>query len=258
MATPIGRKQTAGTSAKWSSHRQNSKLGLAMKTLFTSVLLLTLAIGGNAAIVSPCWAQQHEVFRTAASSEALGSHVVGTFSPDGHPQVSVAPEANIITPPYQAEHVDHQNHQDNVITDDHLFPEVKNVNFFGVDRNQCCDEWAGLCDSKSPKYRCNCGGLKANKGHLGIPWLKRKYGGDGCDYCNGGRCEKKRHCKKKRHDNKGGHKKFSSKDRSEETVDSSDEPSQNSIFGRPLETDCHRCGRCDQGCSAQDECQSCK
>lgn len=41
-----------------------------------------------------------------------------------------------------------------------------NSNFFGVDRNQCCDEWAG---------HCNCsGGLKTNPGHLGIPWLRGK------------------------------------------------------------------------------------
>ena len=223
-----------------------------MKTLFTSVLFLTLVVGFNAAIVSPGWAQQHEVFRTAAASETLGSHVVGTFSIDSHSQVTVAQETTEITPHYHAEYVEGQNHQGSVITEDHLFPEVKNVNFFGVDRNECCDEWAGLCNCKSPKYRCNCGGLKANKGHLGIPWLKRKYGGDGCDYCNGGRCEKKRH------HNKDGHKKFSRKDRSEEATDSSDQPSQNSIFGRPLENDCQRCGRCDEGCPPKDECQSCK
>jgi len=37
------------------------------------------------------------------------------------------------------------------------------ANYFGVDRRECCDEWGF----------CNCGsGLKANPGHLGIPWLR--------------------------------------------------------------------------------------
>ena len=42
-------------------------------------------------------------------------------------------------------------------------------NFFGVDRRASCDEWANVA---------GCGGLKANPGHLGIPWLKSK---DACD-----------------------------------------------------------------------------
>lgn len=44
------------------------------------------------------------------------------------------------------------------------------ANFFGVDRKSCCDEWAGIC---------NCsGGLKANPGHWGNPYLRSK---DNCD-----------------------------------------------------------------------------
>ena len=44
------------------------------------------------------------------------------------------------------------------------------ANFFGVDRKSCCDEWAGMC---------NCsGGLKANPGHWGNPYLRSK---DNCD-----------------------------------------------------------------------------
>jgi len=47
---------------------------------------------------------------------------------------------------------------------------VGNANFFGVDRNACCDEWEGFC---------NCsGGLKGNPGHLGNPFLRSK---DNCD-----------------------------------------------------------------------------
>lgn len=46
---------------------------------------------------------------------------------------------------------------------------VGDPNFFGIDRRTCCDEWEGIC---------NCGGLKNNPGHLGIPWLRSK---DNCD-----------------------------------------------------------------------------
>ncbi len=46
---------------------------------------------------------------------------------------------------------------------------VGEPNFFGVDRLACCDEWCGFC---------NCGGLKANPGHLGLPWLRSK---ENCD-----------------------------------------------------------------------------
>lgn len=47
---------------------------------------------------------------------------------------------------------------------------VGDTNFFGIDRHSVCDEWAGTC---------NCsGGLKATRGHLGLPWLKSK---DACD-----------------------------------------------------------------------------
>ena len=41
--------------------------------------------------------------------------------------------------------------------------------FFGVDPDTCCDEWDGFVD---------CGGLKANPGHLGRKWLASK---DACD-----------------------------------------------------------------------------
>lgn len=50
----------------------------------------------------------------------------------------------------------------------------------------CCDEWAGLCRMKNLDYRTNCGGLKQNPGHLGMPWLR---GCDNCESnCGTGRC----------------------------------------------------------------------
>jgi hypothetical protein len=44
-----------------------------------------------------------------------------------------------------------------------------NPNFFGVNRECACDEWDGFC---------NCGGLKFNRGHLGIPALRSN---DNCE-----------------------------------------------------------------------------
>ena len=62
---------------------------------------------------------------------------------------------------------------------------VGNPHYFGVDRNGCCDEWAG--------YKVCSGGLKQNPGHYGIPFLKSK---DSCDphtplNCGCGRCKSK-------------------------------------------------------------------
>lgn len=69
---------------------------------------------------------------------------------------------------------------------------VKNKDFFGVDKDACCDEWSKMCKMKDMKYNCGCGGLKAKKGHLGIPWLRTADAGEDCDYCQGGCCEKGR------------------------------------------------------------------
>ena len=57
----------------------------------------------------------------------------------------------------------------------------RNRNLFGVDRHQCCDEWAN---------EGNCGGLKANPGHLGIPWLGSK---DSCDITKSCGCKRCAH-----------------------------------------------------------------
>ncbi len=65
---------------------------------------------------------------------------------------------------------------------------VKNVNYFGVDDDTCCDEWSGFCKIKDMPMNCGCGGLKARKGHLGIPWLRSADEGEDCDYCQGGCC----------------------------------------------------------------------
>ena len=67
---------------------------------------------------------------------------------------------------------------------------VKNRDFFGVNKDACCDEWSRFGRGKDLKYKSNCGGLKANKGHLGIPWLRSADAGEDCDYCQGGCCEK--------------------------------------------------------------------
>ena len=47
--------------------------------------------------------------------------------------------------------------------------QLGNPNVFGVDRRDSCDEWNGFG---------NCGGLKQNPGHLGLPWLGSK---EACD-----------------------------------------------------------------------------
>lgn len=44
-------------------------------------------------------------------------------------------------------------------------------NFFGVNREECCDEWYGFC---------NCGGLKFNQGHLGVRNLRSN---EPCEQC---------------------------------------------------------------------------
>ena len=67
---------------------------------------------------------------------------------------------------------------------------VKNTDLFGVERDKCCDEWSKFARFKETKYRSNCGGLKANKGHLGISWLRSADEGEDCDYCQGGCCER--------------------------------------------------------------------
>ncbi len=235
-----------------------------MKTQFKFALFLALFLGICGSIVSPTWAQLSESFTDAVSPDAFGPNVVGTFSfEDNQPVYDVpannAPEVDEITSAHAAECQDCQSYQGDVATDEnfpaeveheHFWPEVKNVNFFGVDPDDCCDEWAGMNDCKSPKYNYACGGLKSSRGHLGIFWLKRKYGGDGCDYCNGGCCEKK--C--------GSRLKAlcGCKDSDEEEAADRDEASQATIFGRPLESNCRRCGGCDEGCPPKKGCTSCK
>lgn len=149
--------------------------------------------------------------------------------------------------------------ESNVVTAEHLFPEVKNVNFFGVDRESCCDEWAGLCACKSLKYGCSCGGLKASKGHFGIPWLKSKFGGEGCDYCNGGCCDES--CADGCAD--GCSKGCGKKRRQRASCGCNDRAVPTSIFGRSLKGNCRQCGCCDSsdcgdGCPPQEGCESCK
>lgn len=233
-----------------------------MKTLFATAFFLTLSIGISGLTVTPAWGQVDETFRAAMSAETLGPNVVGTFAVENDPSGYRAPPVDDTTARYSPEFSNSQTYQSNIVTDDNLFAEVKNVNFFGVDRDQCCDEWAGMCDCKSPKYDCGCGGLKSNKGHLGIFWLKRKYGGDGCDYCHGGCCEKD--CGSRLCDLlkccslKNCFKKCCGKDPTEDAVEGNAEPTQTTVFGRPLESNCRRCGGCDKGCPPKKGCDSCK
>ncbi|MDC3224698.1 hypothetical protein OAU26_07185, partial [Mariniblastus sp.] len=48
-------------------------------------------------------------------------------------------------------------------------PSSTRTNIFGIDEDQCCDEWENFTA---------CGGLKTNPGHYGIPWLTGK---DNCE-----------------------------------------------------------------------------
>ena len=246
-----------------------------MKTLSASTLILTLAVGISASFMSPAWAQQYESFGAPASTEAWGPDVVGTLPVENEIPASDVPPVDEITSVYDPENIydpdniyqqdttyqtetfSDQSFEGNVVTDASLFPRVKNVNFFGVDREECCDEWAGLCKCKSPKYRCNCGGLKANKGHLGIFWLKSKYGGDGCDFCNGGCCEKGCSGKACSEFKESIMKCCFLKNRRKKTCAGSDESAQETIFGRPLKSNCDRCGCCDEGCPPKKGCESC-
>ena len=59
-------------------------------------------------------------------------------------------------------------------------PSSTRTNIFGIDEDQCCDEWANFTA---------CGGLKTNPGHYGIPWLTGK---DNCEAARGCGCGIKR------------------------------------------------------------------
>ncbi|MGY8749888.1 MAG: hypothetical protein ACKVHR_17745 [Pirellulales bacterium] len=55
-------------------------------------------------------------------------------------------------------------------------PSSTRTNIFGIDEDQCCDEWANFTA---------CGGLKTNPGHYGIPRLTGK---DNCEAPRGCGC----------------------------------------------------------------------
>lgn len=59
-------------------------------------------------------------------------------------------------------------------------PSSRRTNIFGIDEDQCCDEWENFTA---------CGGLKTNLGHYGIPWLTGK---DNCEAQHGRGCPPKR------------------------------------------------------------------
>lgn len=81
-----------------------------------------------------------------------------------------------------------QSCQSHVVTDAALFPPVKNVNFFGIDRHSCCDEWAGMCDCKNVNFKCDCNGPRPKRSY-GMAWFKNKFGekSNACG-CGGSDC----------------------------------------------------------------------
>ena len=143
-----------------------------------------------------------------------------------------------------------------VVVDEQLFPEVRNVNFFGVDREACCDEWSGFCKMKNLTFGCNCGGIKANKGHLGLSWLRSRYGGEDCDYCNGGCCEQNNcnDCSQR----KGRFGKGLLKSKSNKSCGCGGKSIPSTVFGRPVVSSCQKCGCCDEACPPEEGCESCK
>ena len=64
------------------------------------------------------------------------------------------------------------------------FPSSDSV--FGIHKSQCCDEWEAFCPCKTLDYGCNCGGLKANPGHLGLKWLGSNEPCDRTEPCGSG------------------------------------------------------------------------
>jgi len=230
-----------------------------MKTLFRSTLLLTLVVGISSSIISTAWSQHNGGYGESEVTEAWGPNVVQSFPIKPGPPSTDVPPALESSSTYQTETFSDQTFEQTVVNDDRLYPEmneVKNANFFGVDRDECCDEWSGLCRGKSPKYGCGCGGLKANSGHLGIGWLRSGYGGEDCDYCKGGCCEKG--CSGKKCSlMKACLKKWCFKDAEEKSCESFAPSTQTSIFGRPLKSNCSRCGCCDAGCQPKEGCDSC-
>ncbi len=69
---------------------------------------------------------------------------------------------------------------------------VKNKDFFGVDRDDCRDEWSNFCDCNDTKLNCGCGCLEAMKKRLGLSWLRSSDSGEDCDRCKAGCCKKRK------------------------------------------------------------------
>jgi hypothetical protein len=179
------------------------KADLTMKRFFIDRILFgVIVVSVFGAGVCDCIAQD---FGTGSASVERGFVAAGDALPlpfendsaievengaafEPPPQVSVTPQAPLVATSVP----DCDVCRGTVVTDPSLFPEVKNVNFFGVDREACCDEWSRFCDCKTPNYGCKCGGLKSNPGHLGIAWLRNKFGADACESCEScrsGRCQ---------------------------------------------------------------------
>lgn len=244
-----------------------------MKIFTASVVTLAVTVGFFAPMGTPAMAQHNQASGHMAQAETWNQRLDPTDGINTHqndcqtlscgcsPPAQDLPPTDEATSACPTDAVDCQCCEESFDADQKFHPEVRNVDLFGVAPEDCCDEWEGMSDFKAPKYKRSCGGLKADKGHLGIFWCQRKYGGDGCDYCNGGRCERKL----------GGNlskllpsfslkdclKKFCGLKSDDEASSAADEPVQETVFGRPVESDCNGRRRCDKGCSPQKGCSSC-
>ena len=134
-----------------------------MKTLSTYALFLALACGISVAMFSPAWAQQNPTFGDTVPPQTWGPDVVGTFSAEPNSPSLVTPSADEMTATHQPDFDQRQTHQGSVGADDNQFKMEKKAGIFGVDPDECRDEWAGMCDCKSPEYRCRCKELKSQK-----------------------------------------------------------------------------------------------
>ena len=237
-----------------------------MNSFSKSILFLFALAALGTMTLSPCWSQQSDFVTGSEAAEMVTSKSEISSDASSLPfedsQDFDATDISVVDPEMASAQVetdcdDCQTCEGYVLTDPQLFPEVKNVNFFGVDRETCCDEWSGLCKMKSLKFGCNCGGLKANKGHLGLGWLRGRSGGEGCDYCNGGCCDTGS-CDKGSGLKDCLAKCCLGKRCGGKSCSCQDKPAQRYVFGRPVEGSCQECGCCEKACPPEEGCESCK
>ena len=244
-----------------------------MKSSFKSILFLIIFAALGLAKLSPGWAQQSDMSFDFEAAKVVASEGQITNGANSLPfedspsfdgaDISVVDPTTALTKT-ETDFDACQTCEGTVVTDQELFPEVKNVNFFGVDRETCCDEWSGFCKMKSLKFGCSCGGLKANKGHLGLRCLKGRNGGEGCDFCNGGCCEEgdcdqgcRDKCSLKGCLSKCFLKCCKGKESKSKSCGCQNKSTPRFVFGRPVENSCQECC-CDKSCPPEEGCESCK